>query len=276
MLPGAVTLKQLYWEQGLSQNDIRDRYNVYSSTVYRAFQKYNIPTRTRSQAQLLAAQQGKTTYPHIFNRGFFDKWSPQMAYVLGLVYADGHVDRHGKALWFGWSDSALIHNVIELMGSNKCPQQDKSMWCITFSSVPMCRRLNGLGVPFGKKSHIIKYPSVPPQYTGDFIRGYWEGDGSVEKYQVTFWSSSLSMLQDIQVHTEGGHILSKGKAGPVEFPNGKTYICNATYQLNYYRKEHRVLLYRTMYYNGLNESMVYASKRNKYKRLLEGIGVVLP
>jgi len=273
----AQTLNQLYNEQGMSLQDIGDIYNVSKPTVSKALREYDIPVRTRSQARLLALSKGKLPNQHTFNREFFNKWSPQMAYVLGLVYADGTVQQlpTNNSLRLGWGEDSkqLVYNVLHLMGSNKDPTQVDNhgypFWYITFSSKDMCNRLNELGVPAGKKSHILQWPdNIPPRCIPDFIRGYWEGDGTVNDIYLGLSSGSKVLLEGIQVVLDiGGYIkLIPGSARL--FPNGKVYMSQDSYVLHYYSQIDKQCIYDYMYYPCLDEHMVLNSKRDKCIRIL--------
>ena len=56
--------------------------------------EFRIPLRIKSKARIEAIRKGKfDVFVHYdINENFFVDWSPQMAWVLGLLYTDGFID----------------------------------------------------------------------------------------------------------------------------------------------------------------------------------------
>ena len=88
-------LIRLYHGRGLSQKKIAETLQVPRSTIMWLFTKYDIPTRSRSEAQLLARSGGRISGQSIaqLRESIFSRWSRPMAYLLGLIFTDGHL-RH--------------------------------------------------------------------------------------------------------------------------------------------------------------------------------------
>ena len=160
-LPGENVLRTLYWEDELSLADIGERYGVTRSGVSSALKKHKIPRRDKSAARLLALQRGK--FPdhkyHRFNRKMFHKWSSGMAYMLGMVLADGHVNREGLHFGFGEKSLDIVSNICKLMESDREPKQRDNngfpCWRLHFCSYEMTLKLKELGTPWGKNAKII-------------------------------------------------------------------------------------------------------------------------
>ena len=148
------------------------------------------------------------------NENFFDEWSPEMAYVLGFWFADGYM-RHEKSyrISFCSNDYDILALIRTCFSSNHniCyEKKDDSKNLIIFSK-KLYLKLLDLG---GKrcKSRTIVFPKVPYKFLPDFIRGYFDGDGSVffVKYIHTknkklrtelrsnFTSGSIKFLEDLQ------------------------------------------------------------------------------
>src|SRR5271154_3325218 len=115
------------------------------------------------------------------NESFFDTWSPEMAYVLGFWFADGYmtVDRSYRISFFSNDIQILgdIRRALEstnpIVGNNR----DQS-FCLRVHSKKLYEGLTRLG-GFRAKSRTVTFPFVPKEYLRDFIRGYFDGDGSV-------------------------------------------------------------------------------------------------
>ena len=153
-----------------------------------------------------------------FNKDFFKKWSPDMAYILGFLFADGNIiktKRNTHFISFYTADRILLVSIAEVMElSHKISERKSetgSVYRIQIGSKEMFKDLVLLGLT-PNKSRRMKLPIVPPKYLGDFIRGYFDGDGNVwvgrinknrkkptSVMLVSFTSASRVFLEDLRV-----------------------------------------------------------------------------
>ena len=115
--------------------------------------------------------------------------TPVKAYVLGFWYADGCVDDKGK-LRIQLADKNMVFelkNVLEYEGPvyhisppKKFPNR-KDQWCLAINRKKLADQLVDKGcIP--KKSLILTFPDkgvVPARLLHHFVRGYFDGDGSI-------------------------------------------------------------------------------------------------
>ncbi|MDP4001494.1 MAG: LAGLIDADG family homing endonuclease [bacterium] len=110
-----------------------------------------------------------------------------MAYVLGFFTADGNMNPHsngGHYLEFTSCDRELISKTRNILKSNhkisarNRSTDKKTAYRIQIGSKILYRDLVLLGLT-PNKSLTIKFPRIPKQYLGDFIRGDFDGDGCV-------------------------------------------------------------------------------------------------
>ena len=103
-----------------------------------------------------------------------------MAYVLGFWFADGSM-RKSRSYKIGFysEDLDLLEQIRRTIDSTHpiVKNTDGSYRFIVFSKKMYNNLLNIGGFP--NKSLKIKFPKVPKKYLADFIRGYFDGDGSV-------------------------------------------------------------------------------------------------
>lgn len=140
-------------------------------------QKENKETRaTRKQI----AQRIQTP----INHNYFKTWTHNMAYVLGIWYADGCIfTNKGRGYYFSIKlnkkDKYLLQLILDDLNSlhNIYENNDGSVH-ITISSKTIYQDLIALGGKENKSLSII-LPNVPDEYMYDFIRGYFDGDGSL-------------------------------------------------------------------------------------------------
>ncbi len=147
------------------------------------------------------------------NRDFFKVWSGDMAYVLGFMFADGNIIKNNRGGYYFaiyTADEELLIRMRTSMGSSHkiSFKMGKLGGCysIQIGSKEMFNDLGKVGLTPNKSKRMI-LPEVPKKYLGDFVRGYFDGDGHVwvgqinknrEKTQMTiltgFTSGSLNFL----------------------------------------------------------------------------------
>ena len=171
------------------------------------------------------------------NKDFFKTWTPEMAYVLGFFAADGGMiknKRGGYFVEFTNTDRILLQIVKNVMSSNhkishynNHPEKWKTRYRIQIGSKEMFGDLIKLGFT-PNKSNTLKFPNIPNVCVKDFIRGYFDGDGSVYfkkhfakdrgkkrwVFQTRFTSGSRKFLESLHLHLKqngvrGGFITNK-------------------------------------------------------------------
>lgn len=154
----------------------------------------SIRTQYRRRA---AAGQTQPVFRYPWNDRFFDQWSDEMAWLLGLIWSDGCLmrDSHGVEVCSKDPDLIeIVEGLIEQPGGMR-PKNRGRHWRINFSSQHAADRLRGMGlVP--AKSHIIGWPQgLPREFEGAFMRGLIDGDGSVLLHE----SRSGQRVPDLEV-----------------------------------------------------------------------------
>lgn len=122
---------------------------------------------------------------YTLNEDFFSSWSPSMAYVLGFWYADGNI-QHIRSYRVRFYSNDLDHLITLksiLDSGNPVTQRVRrgiieNCFCLTVHSKKLFKSLVKLGAETNKSTTLV-FPLVPYKYLRDFIRGYFDGDGSV-------------------------------------------------------------------------------------------------
>jgi len=179
------TLKKLYFKQNKSLEDIAREYGCSRQAILKMMKKYGLEARTQSKARIEGIKKGKfenLSYGDIDER-FFSKWSPGMAWALGLLFTDGHI--YGNLVQFTSVDIELLENIKTLFQSPRAVQKmtqgyDKSkhIYRFAFSHPTIAEDLRRLGM-HEKKSLDMVFPDIPEKHRRHFIRGCWDGDGSI-------------------------------------------------------------------------------------------------
>ncbi len=160
------------------------KYNVSQYMVEKILKKYGISKRTYTEAK-----QQQRKYP--CDDDFFKKQNNTMAYVLGFIAADGYISSKENCV------------SIELSSKDKCLLEDiKNATHVTRPIQTQIRNngnetatlrnwshewkqdLASYGI-IPKKTFKLKPPTLLlPKYRIDYIRGYFDGDGSISCTQV--------------------------------------------------------------------------------------------
>jgi DNA polymerase-1 len=140
-----------------------------------------------------------------------DEWTLELAELVGYHLADGHIARsnyNGKPskviLAFGWDDDELIEyfagHIRLLFGKEPTARRTRACPVLEVSGVDIGGMLEQLGA--GGKSGVIRVPPslyrAPEAIVAGFLRGYFEGDGSVSADTISVRSVSRAMLDDVQ------------------------------------------------------------------------------
>ena len=195
------------------------------------------------------------------NEKFFEKWSPNMAYVLGYIYADGSLDdspyMRGKYIQITSTDEDSIQRIKNWLNSEHKITQRKSYFTggkicfmLRIGSHKIYNDLFKLGL-YPNKSLTISFPKIPQKYLGHFIRGYFDGDGCVH-FAKGRGSKGQSIIKRVRViFTSGSKVFLEGmntilKIAGIE--EGKIYISKRSYQLTYNTKD-SIKMFKLMYKN---------------------------
>lgn len=138
-----------------------------------------------AQGERLGLRQNRNHPRLAVNEHYFKKWSSEMAYILGFILADGCIIEgtykgYSGALKFGVhpKDVNILEKIkIQLRSQHKISIV-KNAAHLGITSQIIVNDLKNLGITY-RKSLRENVPNVPEKYTKDFIRGIFDGDGSI-------------------------------------------------------------------------------------------------
>jgi len=170
-----------------------------------------------------------------FDKKFFKKWSHDMAYILGFLFADGNIIKTKRGTHFiAWysADYQLLFSITRRLGSDHkistCNYKSGPVYKIQIGSKELFADLVRLGLTPNKAKR-MKLPNIPKKYRSDFVRGYFDGDGCVwqgmihmERKKrtpailVSFTSASFNFLSGLflllkEEGVVGGSLFKSGK-----------------------------------------------------------------
>ena len=203
-------LYELYFEQKLSMHKIGEICAVERFHVFRLMRKYGFESRTRPEAW----KHRGTDDVYEINEDFFHNWSKEMAYILGLILTDGNIGTDDDRISITMKDVELLEKVKKKLESNHPIKYLKAYgtYQFGFAREKMSDRLHELGIT-KNKSLIVKFPEVPDEFLSHFIRGVFDGDGSVffeprnkSPLRVSFTSGSKAFMTILEgkLHLHAG------------------------------------------------------------------------
>jgi hypothetical protein len=193
------------------------------------------------------------------NEKFFKKWSSKMAYLLGYIYADGHLidtpQMRGKYLTITSIDKDSILRVRDWLNSKHKILIKKShfsgskdCFILRIGSHEIYNDLFRLGL-YPNKSLTINFPKIPKIYFWHFIRGYFDGDGCVY-LEKKLNKMNKPILKRLRIFfTSGSHIFLETMNSEINKLNklgGKIYKSKRSYQLIFNSKD-SVLIFKEIY-----------------------------
>ena len=120
---------------------------------------------------------------------FFKQWSPNMAYILGVVCADGCLVEHGNGyhcLNITSKDLSWLQEMKHVLQAAQKISRKERGYQLQIRNQPLYRSLLNLGLT-PRKSKTLQLPAVPSEVFPDFVRGYFDGDGCVRVWREKRW-----------------------------------------------------------------------------------------
>lgn len=182
------------------------------------------------------------------NENFFDKWAPEMAYVLGYFYADGSLEDayylRGRYIRVTSVEKHIILKIRKWLDSEHTITVHPPSWpngkqkyMLRIGSHKLYDALTGLGL-YPNKSLTIKFPTtIPQKHLSDFIRGYLDGDGCVYLYIIKGKHKRFIIKKLSVIFTSGSKIflerLNKVLKQITEIKQIRIYQGQRAFQLRY-------------------------------------------
>lgn len=226
------------------------------------------------QSKIRSLPYKKKAKKYMANYDFFKTWSGEMAYVLGFIAADGNICHSGRAyvLDISCDDRDIIEKIKKTLDykgpiHEKIRIYNKISYSLRICDPTIFNDLQRLNVT-ERKSLTFNPPLIPKRLIRHFVRGYFDGDGSVSfrnsKYPsrlvVDFYTASEKMAN---------FLYQTVKSVLKNCYDGKISIRNTNQKTKYYaiRIGHKasVKIFTYMYTN----TDLYLER--KYKKFIEGI-----
>jgi hypothetical protein len=114
--------------------------------------------------------------------------TPEKAYWLGFIAADGHLSKTKYKLAFCVKDSDILYKLRSAIGAgspvrnrkvlDKRTNKENEQYNIQINSKEFCQYIKNHGVD-ENKSKIFNFPNLKKKLHSHFVRGLYDGDGSI-------------------------------------------------------------------------------------------------
>ena len=160
----------LMYNQVLSCRKIAETFNCSESFINKTLTEQNIIKRTGG------------SYRRSYDQNFFNTIDTEAkAYWLGFLYADGCVQEKStgqKLVSLAVKDKEVIDKFIESLNGDFDTKTYNDVHTVHLTSKIMFNDLINHGcIP--RKSLVLKFPTIAKNLNHHFMRGYFDGDGSV-------------------------------------------------------------------------------------------------
>jgi hypothetical protein len=184
-------------EEGVPIPELAKIYNIKSTYIYGYLHRRKI-----SSVKMI--EDRRKNKPNDTFLNVID--TEEKAYFLGLMMSDGYINvsksRQYSYKKFGIfikdTDDKVILNICSLLGITPSYRKDTKMVGFNVSSDQIIKRLEDFGISQNKTYKELHIPNIDKSLIRHFIRGYFDGDGSVSlkksrERQITVYICGICM-----------------------------------------------------------------------------------
>jgi predicted DNA-binding protein YlxM (UPF0122 family) len=191
--------KRLYVDEQKSLREIAKMKGVSYAGIHGFIKRNNIPTRDHSESTKVWRKKER-----IVDVDFFTKMNHELAYILGLWASDGTIlDRGSFAL--GMSDADVIEWVSEKISYtgtvHKTVTEYSTNHAIQFTAPELLQEFEKYNL-IPRKSLVLEFPSLSQEMVPHYLRGVFDGDGSIGKdrysYRFNIVSGSKPFIDSVK------------------------------------------------------------------------------
>lgn len=230
-IPGGLTLEQekevcqLYSTQQYTQKFLSEKFNCSSYIIHKILEKNNINIYTHPKHKKDCEL--KENYFEVID-------TPNKAYILGFIFADGNVYKNQLSIEIHVRDIELLYFIKrELNTINKISyrkRENTELVCLRVVSEKICSDLGKYGV-VPNKTYLTKHlPNIEEELLPHFLRGLVDGDGWISKtpqgyYKIGFVTHFESVAQDFKSYCET--LINKTSQSKITKKNksGNCFVC---------------------------------------------------
>lgn len=245
-------------------NDLAILFNCSTDRIRLFLTKNNIKIRTHGESK-------KIKYEY----SFVDKLTNEMAFVLGVIFGDGHLGK--DSIIIAMQDLDVINKIDTIFDNSLNIKHTKTTPYIRIYSTKLINELTDVYKLCSNKSDKLIFPNINEELLPFFISGYLAADGCVsynklwECSSLSFSSCSYEFLNSLQkiliknTEIKDRNYITEHKQSKDAFPSNKKH-----YLLVLYKK--KAIACCNYIFNSTTELTRCDRKYNRYvdyKKLLD-------
>ena len=258
-------IQMLVNEYNSTNISMQDLSKKYHTDAYYQFKIHNIPKRSKGE------QRSLTRIGCINLSWNFDTIkTEEQAYITGLIFADGYSTNSQIGIRLKKYDKELIEKIKNYFSPKIKIQENKASFGFVISSEKACENLKKLGKK--KTGKPISIPKMKSSLVRHFIRGYFDGDGTifvcksgqVFRFKSNICCVTLNILEEFQSILQKNNINCsinkenrKGKL--MRIPKGTCIGAFDIYRLFIRRKDSLEKFYHFLY----DDCTIYMKRKRK-------------
>lgn len=180
--------------------------------------------------------------------------SPKFYYAIGLLATDGNLSKDGRHIDFTSKDKPLIITFKDCLGlRTKISRKTsgftgkKDYYRVQFSDVAFYKWLISIGLT-PNKSKTIGSLKIPDNYFFDFLRGCFDGDGSIYAYWDPRWHSSYMFYLQFASASQLFLLWLQKTVRHLSSASGRVGSSRRVWQLRY-AKGDTMIIFNKMFYS---------------------------
>ena len=215
------------YNEGCGVIELSDEFQLHRTTIQRTLKRHNINLRKRTPAH--------------YDIHFFDEYNIDSCYWAGFIAADGYVrsDRANVSIHLSASDASHLKKLETLTNYIGKTRVNESECCLSFAGEWFPKALaDNFNIYPRKTFNITMSDKIPKDMIPHFLRGYFDGDGSVVKIgnylRANFTSGSTVLLHQIVDYMYNNRIRvcnEDGKAKIFQSSHSISYSCKNALQV---------------------------------------------
>lgn len=250
------------YNSGSSLQKLSEEYSIHKELIKTILKDHGIKPRS------LEEQLQYSNRKYFVNEQFFYNDNSDVWYLAGFIAADGNIAKCSNSL-----DIQLAQKDIDLLQTIKdklnytgevkkfTTQHGDDKCRLTITNKQLVQSLERFNIT-RNKTFTYAIPQIPEKYTGDFLRGYFDGDGWINKNgtQISIVSASKNFIKDLkQLYSKYG----------LEY---KEYIdnrkINPLYDIRILKKA-EVKKFYLLLYNDIENKIFLNRKKERFQSLFE-------
>lgn len=254
-------------------NYVNKKYGLLKSGIEFGFSK-NLTKRILIENGVKIRNNSEAHRKYSLNEEYFNIESSNMAYILGFIAADGSVREKTNEVKITLSsiDKELLEKIRKELNSGRPLREYEdnngySKVDLGFTSPVIKQKLKEYGI-IPNKTLLLKPPyKLEEKYIPDYIRGYFDGDGSISKtgyhnngLEFRIVSASKEILEFFEDYFHNKYNQSKTHIHSRKKEPNRLQLFDLRYSTNFTKE-----LYNILY---TPNSLCLKRKKDKYEQLL--------